>query len=338
MKKVLSVVLALAMCLGLFSACSQDESQSQSQSQAETGATFAIAGLKGPTTMGMVKLMDDAEKNNADSAYTGNKYNVSMYGTANEVMPLLIQGRLDVAALPANVAATLYRKTEGEVQIAAVNTLGVLYMVQTGDSVQTIADLKGKTIYTTGKGTTPEYTLRYILQENGIDPDKDVTIEYKSEATEVGSLLAAADGDMIAMLPQPYVTAVMAQNENIKIALDMTEEWSKVSDEDLVTGVLVARKSFIEENKAAFDKFLENYAASTQYVNENVQAAAELVAKYEIIAKRPLAQKAIPMCNITYVSGREMKDMVGSYLNVLFDRNPESVGGSIPDEAFYYMG
>lgn len=334
MKKVLSVVLALVMCLGLFSACSQDESQSQ----AETGAAFAIAGLKGPTTMGMVKLMDDAEKNNADSAYTGNKYNVSMYGTANEVMPLLIQGRLDVAALPANVAATLYRKTEGEVQIAAVNTLGVLYMVQTGDSVQTIADLKGKTIYTTGKGTTPEYTLRYILQENGIDPDKDVTIEYKSEATEVGSLLAAADGDMIAMLPQPYVTAVMAQNENIKIALDMTEEWSKVSDEDLVTGVLVARKSFIEENKAAFDKFLEDYAASTQHVNENVQAAAELVAKYEIIAKRPLAQKAIPMCNITYVSGREMKDMVVSYLNVLFDRNPESVGGSIPDEAFYYMG
>ena len=335
MKKVLSIVLAMVMSMSVFTACSSQPEVDETPAQA---ATFRIAGMKGPTTMGMTKLMKDAEANNADEAYTGNIYNVTMYGTAAEINPLLIQGELDVAAVPANVAATLYNKTAGDVQVVAVNTLGVLYMVQIGESVNSIADLKGKTIYTTGKGTTPEYTLRHILSENGINPDTDVTIEYKSEATEVGALLAAAEGDMVAMLPQPYVTAVMAQNANVKVCLDMTEEWSKVSDQQLITGTLVARKAFIEENKAAFDAFLADYAASTEYVTTNIDEAAAWVAEYGIVAKEPLAKKALPECNITCVTGEEMKTMVESYCAVLHAQNPASVGGNMPAADFYYVG
>ncbi|MBR5521158.1 MAG: ABC transporter substrate-binding protein [Oscillospiraceae bacterium] len=335
MKKIISLALAMAMCLSVFTACSQP---AEEQTPEVTAATYAIAGMKGPTTIGMTKLMKDAEANNADEAYTGNVYNVTMYGTAQEINPLLIQGQLDMAAVPANVAATLYAKTEGAVQVVAVNTLGVLYMVQTGDSVQSIADLKGKTIYTTGKGTTPEYTLRYILAENGIDPDKDVTIEYKSEATEVGALLAATDGEMVAMLPQPYVTAVMAQNDKVTVCLDMTEEWGKVSDQRLITGVMVARKEVIEANKDAFDQFLKDYTASAEYVVANVDEAAAWVTEYGIVAKEPLAKKAIPNCNITCVTGEEMKALVSNYCQVLFDRNPAAVGGAMPDDAFYYVG
>lgn len=332
MKKLLSIMLAAVMCLSVFTACSSKEDKTVQT------AEFRIAGMKGPTTMGMTKLMKDAEANNADSEYKGNIYNVTMYGTAAEINPLLIKGELDVAAVPANVAATLYNKTEGDIQVAAVNTLGVLYMVQKGESVGSVEDLKGKTIYTTGKGTTPEYTLRYILSENGIDPDKDVTIEFKSEATEVGALLAAAEGDMIAMLPQPYVTAVQAQNPDITVCLDMTEEWGKISDQQLITGVLVARKEFIENNKEAFDAFLEDYAASAAYVTENVDEAAAWVVEYGIIAKEPLAKKAIPQCNITCVQGEDMKALVSNYCSVLSGLNPEAVGGAMPDDAFYYVG
>lgn len=336
MKKTVSLLLAMALLIGALAGCSKRPASDVTET--DKTATFKIAGMTGPTTIGMVKLMDTAEENRLDEEYRGNVYDVSVYGTAQEITPLLIQGQLDVAAVPANLAATLYRKTEGEIQVAAVNTLGVLYVVQKGETVKTIEDLKGQTIYTTGKGTTPEYTLRHVLAENGIDPDNDVTIEFLSEATEVGARIAAADGDIIAMLPQPYVTAVTTQNPDVTVALDMTEEWAKVSDNNLVTGVLVVRKSFAEENKEAFGTFLADYKASTEYVNANVDDAAGLVVKYGIIAREPIAKKAIPRCNITYADGEGMKAMLESYLSVLFRQNPESVGGAMPDEAFYYMG
>lgn len=337
MKKIISLILALVMAGSMLTACSDSGSSQNSQNATKPPVTIEIAGLKGATTMGMVKLMSDAEAQAADGTSHQVRYNVTMYGTANEVMPLLMQGELDVAAIPANVAATLYNKTEGQIQVAAVNTLGVLYMVQIGDSVKSIEDLKGKTIYTTGMGTTPEYTLRYILTQNGIDPDKDVTIEFKSEATEVGSMLAAAEEDMIAMLPQPYVSAVMTQNDKVSVALDMTEEWRKVSDHDLVTGVLVVRKDFAAENGEAFAKFMEDYAASTAFVSQDLDRAARLVAKYEIVAKEPMAKKALPRCNIVCIQGEEMKAMLESYLTVLHGQNPASVGGNLPGEDFYFV-
>ena len=235
------------------------------------------------------------------------------------------------------LAGVLYNKTGGAVEVAAVNTLGVLYVVTTGDDITSVADLARKTIYTTGKGTTPEYVLNYVLTQNGLTPGEDVTIEYMSEATEVLAAMQASSGYPVAMLPQPYVTTAQMQMEGLKVALDMTEEWDKVSpDSALVTGVVVARKEFVEQNEAAFNEFLEDYKASTEFVNANVDEAAALVAGYEIVPKEPIAQKALPECNITFISGADMKAKVSGYLKVLYDQNPEAVGGTLPDDAFYY--
>lgn len=342
MKRVMSLGLSLALAISL-AACSGSVSEAVSSASAtaeptaapETEApvtTFRIAGLKGPTTMGMVKLMSDAE-----AGETHQDYQVTMYGAADEVVPLLVKGDIDLAAIPANLAANLYNQTEGKVQVAAINTLGVLYVVTTGDDVKSVEDLKGKTVYSTGKGTTPEYVLNYILKKNGIDPEKDLTVEYKSEATEVAAALQAADEGAIAVLPQPYVTAAQSQIEGLNVALNLTEEWNKVStDSDLVTGVLVASTEFIEQNEAAFEEFLKDYQASIEWVNSNTADAAELVANYGIVAKAPLAQKALPACNITYVHGAEMKTKLSGYLQVLFDQNPKAVGGAMPGDDFYY--
>lgn len=342
MKRVMSLGLSLALAISL-AACSGSVSEAVSSASATAGptaapeaeapvTTFRIAGLKGPTTMGMVKLMSDAE-----AGETHQDYQVTMYGAADEVVPLLVKGDIDLAAIPANLAANLYNQTEGKVQVAAINTLGVLYVVTTGDDVKSVEDLKGKTVYSTGKGTTPEYVLNYILKENGIDPEKDLTVEYKSEATEVAAALQAADEGAIAVLPQPYVTAAQSQIEGLNVALNLTEEWNKVStDSDLVTGVLVASTEFIEQNEAAFEEFLKDYQASIEWVNSNTADAAELVANYGIVAKAPLAQKALPACNITYVDGAEMKTKLSGYLQVLFDQNPKAVGGAMPGDDFYY--
>ena len=342
MKRVMSLGLSLALAISL-AACSGSVSEAVSSASATAEptavpeaeapvTTFRIAGLKGPTTMGMVKLMSDAE-----AGETHQDYQVTMYGAADEVVPLLVKGDIDLAAIPANLAANLYNQTEGKVQVTAINTLGVLYVVTTGDDVKSVEDLKGKTVYSTGKGTTPEYVLNYILKENGIDPEKDLTVEYKSEATEVAAALQAADEGAIAVLPQPYVTAVQSQIEGLNVALNLTEEWNKVStDSDLVTGVLVASTEFIEQNEAAFEEFLKDYQASIEWVNSNTADAAELVANYGIVAKAPLAQKALPACNITYVDGAEMKTKLSGYLQVLFDQNPKAVGGAMPGDDFYY--
>lgn len=291
-----------------------------------------IASLKGPTTIGMVKLMSDsaAEK-------TTNNYNVDIYATADEIVTKIVKGEIDIANVPCNLASVLYKKTEGAISVAAINTLGVLYVVESGDTIKTVADLKGKTIYSTGKGTTPEYILNYILKSNGIDTEKDVNIEYKSEATEVAAVMAD-DKNAIGVLPQPYVTVAQTKNADLKVALDLTSEWDKVStDSSCVTGVVIVRNEFLEANKDAFDSFLADFKSSTEYVNANVDEAAKLVGEYDIVAE-PVAKKAIPLCNIKYIDGSEMKTKISGYLSVLFDADPTSVGGTLPDDAFYYQG
>ena len=292
---------------------------------------ISVAVMKGPTAIGMVKLMEESEAGNA-----ANNYSFTIAGTADEISPLLIKGELQMAAVPCNLASVLYNKTEGKIQMLAINTLGVLYIVETGDTIQSVADLKGKTIFSTGKGTTPEYTLRYLLSAAGLDPDKDVTIEFKSEATEIAALLTDAD-DAVAMLPQPYVTTVMMNNDRVRIALDVTKEWESLTngDSSVVTGVIVAQKSFVEENKAAVDAFLAEYAESTLYANEQTESAAELVEKYGIF-KAAVAKKAIPYCNIVCIQGSDMETKAGAYLNTLYEQAPNAVGGKLPAADFYY--
>ena len=299
-----------------------------------TGETVRVGALKGPTAMGMVKLMDDAE-----AGTTVNQYEFTIAAAIDEITPKIVQGQFDIAAMPANVSSVLYNNTDGAVSVLAINTLGVIYIVETGDSVQSVADLKGKTIYASGKGATPEYALNYVLKENGIDPEKDVTIEYKSEHAECAAALAEAENG-IAMLPQPFVTTAQAKNDKIRIALDMTEEWDKVqSGEDksaLITGVVVVRNEFLQAHPDAVAAFMDEYKASTEYVTANVEDAAALIEKYDIVPAA-VAQKALPYCNITFIEGEEMKTQLGGYLNTLSEQNADAVGGTLPDEGFYYV-
>ena len=315
MKKLISLALALCLISALFLGCAKTDS-----------TTIRIAALKGPTGMGIVKLMGEEYKN----------YDISIESAPDAVSGKFINGELDVAAVPVNLASVLYNKTEGGIKLLDINTLGVLYVVETGESIQSVEDLKGKTIYSTGKGTTPEFALNYILRENGIDPETDVTIEYKSEATEVAAALAETD-DAIAVLPQPFVTTAMMQNDKLRIALSLTDEWDKLDNgSTLVTGVTIIRTDVLEENPAAVEKFLEEYEASINYTETNAEDAAKLIAQYEIVPKEPIALKALPGCNIHFIKGEEMKEKASGYLQVLFDADPKSVGGTLPDDAFYY--
>ena len=321
-KRILSALITLCLLALPFTAALAEDA-------AKT--TVRIGSLKGPTTMGVVKLMQDNE-----AGETANDYQFTVEATADAIAPLLLRGELDIALVPCNLASVLYAKSEGGVQVAAINTLGVLYVLEAGEEIQSVADLAGKTIYSTGKGNTPEMALNYVLKGNGLDPETDVNVEFKSEAAEVASAMLA-DAATVAVLPQPFVTAVLKQNENVRVALSLTEEWDKVSDGSaLITGVAVVRKAFAEENPEAVKAFLEEYAASTEYVNAHPDEAAEWIVELEIVAAAPIAQAAIPACNIVCITGEEMIQKISGYLQALYDQNPESVGGAVPDEAFYF--
>lgn len=330
MRKRLFAVLTIVLLTIMLAGC-QTSSPVKIEDEKETEAVdIRIGGLKGPTSMGMVRLMELAE-----AGEVANNYTFTISGSADEVTPKLIKGELDMAAVPANLASVLYNNTNGEVKLLAINTLGVNYIVNKGDEVQSFADLKGKTIYGTGKGSIPEYILRYLLSANGIDPDKDVKLEWKSEPTEIVALFSKLEKG-IALMPQPYVTVAQTQIEGLRIALDLTKEWRALSnDSTLITGVLVVRKDFAEKYPEQIATFLDEYQQSTEYVNAHIPEAAKLVEKYGIV-KAAVAEKAIPYCNIYYMDGTEMKTAMQGYLKVLYEQNPKAIGGKLPRDDFYY--
>ncbi len=289
-----------------------------------------IAAMKGPTALGMLKMME-----NAEAGTTANNYKFTIAGAADEITASIIKGDIPIAAVPCNLASVLYNKSKGGVTMLGINTLGVLYIVETGETVQSVEDLRGKTIYSTGKGTTPEYTLNWLLKSAGMEPGKDVTVEYKSEATEVAAILSQTE-NAVAMLPQPYVTTVLINNEKARIALDITKEWEALNEgSTVVTGVVVANTKYLTEHPDVVNAFMEEYAVSATYTVENVDAAAALSEKFDIF-KAPIAKKAIPYCNIVLIEGDEMKTKANAYLNVLFEQNPASVGGALPEDGFFY--
>ena len=330
-KKGLALCLALLMTASL-AACGggKEPPAPPQEDEAETPVTVRVAALKGPTAMGLVKVMHD----DPHSAL-GPSYEFTLAGSADEVTPALIQGELDAACVPANLASVLYNQTEGEIVTLAVNTLGVLYLVEKGNAVQSLADLKGKTIVAAGKGSTPEYALRYLLQENGIDPDGDVVIDWKSEHSECVAALASGAAT-IALLPQPFVTVAESKIEDLRMALDRNQEWDALDNgSGLITGVVVARKAFVEEHPTAVATFLDDYAASVDWVNENTAAAAAFIGEYGIV-DAAVAEKALPYCNIVCITGSEMKEKLSGYLQVLLEGNPKSVGNAVPEGGFYY--
>ena len=294
-----------------------------------------VLALKGPTAMGMVSLMDQADQ----GEITEETYDFQIVASPDEVSPAIAQGTADIAAVPANLASVLYQKTNGGVQVLTINTLGVLYLVENGDQVQSVSDLKGKTIYASGKGATPEYALNYILKENGLTPGEDVQIEWKSEHTECVAALAEHE-DAAALLPQPFVTTAQSKNDSLRVALDLTEEWDKIQKDNggnssLVTGVTVVRTEFAQEHPEIVEDFMERYQESVSYVNEHTEEAAKLIGDYDIVPEE-IAKKALPECNIVYIDGVEMKEKLSGYLEVLEQENPQAVGGTLPADEFYY--
>ena len=319
MKKTASLILALVLAFSA-SGCSEKKTEIGNE-------PVNITMLKGPTGIGAVKLMEESEKNETD----GN-YNINVSAAADDAMAKIISGEVDIAAVPTNIAPLIYNKTNGNIEVLAVNTLGVLYIVENGDSIHTIEDLEGKTIYSSGQGAVPEYVLNYLLEKNNVE---NVNIVYMTEHAEVAAALADGRAD-IALLPEPNVTAVIMKDSEIKIAVDINDEWKKTNGSELAMGCIVAGKEFIDENKEAVDIFLKEYSESIDYVNNNVSEAAELVEKYGIMASSDAAVKAIPNCNIVYKEKDEMKTMLESFYDLLYKANPKSVGGEIPDTELYY--
>lgn len=295
-------------------------------------AKLSVAALKGPTGMGLVQLMQADE--NGETAVD---YTITLASAPDEISGKLVTGEVDIAAAPINLAAALYNKTEGKVKLIAVNTLGVLYILENGNSIKSVADLKKVKLYATGQGATPEFVLNQLLEQNGVLGA--VEAEYMAEHTELAALLASGEGGVkVAMLPEPNVTIAMLKNKDLRIALDLTEEWNKVSGgTKLVQGCIVVRTDVLEQRPEAIAAFLEEYMASTAFTNEHVEEAAALMEAYGILPNAAAAKAAIPKCNIVCITGEEMRASASNMLQVLFRADPKSVGGKLPDDAFYFV-
>lgn len=341
--------LAVLLCSVLLCACalvgcaspatSEDSSTAQDNSGVAAPSSDAVevkvGSLKGPTSIGLVNFMERAEQ---ESASLQNSYDFSIVGTADELAPQLINGELDIALVPANLAATLYNRTQGEIIALDINTLGVLYVVSSDESLTSLEQLAGRTVLMTGKGTTPDYVMNFLLEQSGLSDD--VTLEFKSEATEVAAALAA-DPLAVAVLPEPYVTSVCTKNESLAPRISLTDAWAEATAQSgengqLVTGVTVARLAFANENPQVIEEFLEQQALSVTTALSDVDATAELVVKQGIVDNAAIAKNAIPRCNLVCIDGNEMEQALSGYLQVLFNKDPDSIGGSMPGADFYY--
>lgn len=319
LSSLLVAIMLVSLCL--LSGCGKKEES----------ARIRVGGLKGPTTIGLLSMMDKA-----NAGETKNEYEFTMVTKADELTAMMVKGDLDIALVPANVASILYQKTDGGVTVLDINTLGVLYIVTAREDITDIKSLEGKTICLTGKGTTPDFALQYLLTANGVSLDQ-VNLEYASEATEVAALLAQNE-EAVGLLPEPFVTVACAQNENLKVCLSLSGEWDEISQgtSRMVTGVTVVRNDFLKEHESAVKLFIEDHKASTEFTGEDVEKTAALCVEQGIIAKEPIAKKAIPNCNITCITGTTMKQALSGYLTVLYGLNPQSVGGILPGDDFYY--
>jgi NitT/TauT family transport system substrate-binding protein len=331
MKKIISLLLAVLMLACMFTGCANEETEAvETPEVTEEPTTIRVGAMTGPTSMGMVKLMDESD--NGESA---NKYEFTLQSEATAFVPALTKGEIDIAAVPANLASVIYNNTDGGIKVLSVCATGVLYIVERGDSIKSFADLAGKNIYATGEGATPEYSLRYLLKANGIDGDNAPTIQWCADTTEALSYISQ-DENAIAMLPQPFVTAAQSKVSDLKVALSLNDEWQKVNDgASMATGVVVVRTEFAEKYPQQLATFMEEYAASVKFVNENNDQASELIGNYEIV-KAPIALKALPYCNICCLTGDELKECLNAYLSALYEMNPQSVGGSLLDDGLYY--
>ncbi len=330
-KSVVSLLLVVALAFTL-AGCGTKEEPAADDSDELTPAEVNLYVLSGPTGIGAMNLWAAA-----DAGETANTYHITMPGANDEVVAALSNGQADIAAVATNLAATLYNKTDGGVTVLAVNTLGVLSLLGNGGEAASIADLAGRTIYAPGQGANPEYILRYVLRGNGLDPDRDVTLRFVGEGSELLTVWQT-DPEAVILAPQPVATSILMQNENARTLFDMTEEWDKVSggESTLMMGCVIVRNAFLQEHPDAVTLFLQEYAASIEKAQSDAAGTAALCEQYGLIPKVALAEKALPYCGLTFVTGAEMKAGLSGYLQVMFDADPRSVGGAMPDDGFYY--
>ncbi|NLN03503.1 MAG: ABC transporter substrate-binding protein [Clostridiaceae bacterium] len=315
-RKIVPLLIVLAVFM---TACTKADKQDKT--------TINVAALKGPTGMGMIKLINDAEKGS-----TKNEYNITLAGSPDEITGKIVSGEIQIAALPINLAANLYNKTNGKIQLLALNTLGVLYVLEKGEEINSVSDLEGRKIFATGQGATPEYVLDYILKKNNINAE----VEYKTEHSELAALALSGNADIV-MLPEPFVTNVLSKDAGFRIALDLTEEFEKVSEGTILSmGCIVVNKEFADKNRQAVNNFIDEYKASTEFVNNNISEASELIVKHGILASKELAEKAIPNCNIVCIDGSEMEQKIKGFYELLNEYNPNSIGGKLHGDDFYY--
>ncbi|MGE4215040.1 MAG: ABC transporter substrate-binding protein [Anaerotignaceae bacterium] len=357
MKRIFSIIIAVMLVFSAFTGCTKKETTpAANETQTETPAPeenaqaenedkaqepvkaekdeMKIALLKGPTAMGAVMLMDETE----NGKVFGN-YNFEVLTTPDEVSAKLISGEVDVAAVPVNLASVLYNKNEGEIQIAAINTLGILYILENGNTIQSLSDLSGKTIYATGQGAVPEYVLQYILLKNGVT---DCKVEFMQTHAELAAAVAAGEVE-IAMLPEPFASVAISKNSDVRVALDVAKCWDEYSYQEekvantLPMGCIVVRKEFVDAHEKEFSKFLDEYEYFIEVVNEDPENAAKYVVSYDIIDDEAVAASSIPNCNITFIDGSKMLRLVENFLNTMYEANPKAIGGTVPNEDFYYV-
>lgn len=314
MKKFLAILLSLIIIIGA-TACSKTK---------KTDVTVNIGVLKGPTGMSAAWLMDQN-----DQKLSANEYNFTVAGTPDAITGQLINGDMDIAALPTNAISALYNKTEGKISVLGVNALGVLYILENGNSINSVSDLAGKTVLASGKGSTAEYVLNYILEKNGVIAE----IVWAAEHSEAATLALKGDYDIV-MLPEPFVTNVTAKSDAFRVALDLTEEWEALGSGELTMGGIAVRTAFLEEHPDAVKAFVDEYGKSVAFTNAQPEDAAKLIAKYEIAAEE-VAKNAIPRCNIVWLHGKDYKAVLENFLGVVYDANPAGIGGKMPGDDFY---
>lgn len=351
MKKLLSIIIAVMLVISAFAGCTkkevtpsasetqteapaQDEKETENKAQEPANSGMKIALLKGPTAIGAVMLMNETE----NGKVFGN-YNFEVLTTPDEVTSKLISGEVDVAAVPVNLASAIYNKDKESVQIAAINTLGTLYILENGNAIQSLSDLSGKTIYSTGQGAVPEYVLQYVLNKKGIT---DCKVEFMQTHAELAAAVAAGKVQ-IAMLPEPFASVATSKNSDVRVALDVAKSWDEYSYQEenvantLPMGCIVVRKEYIDAHEKEFSKFLDEYDYFIEVANDDPENTARYVVSYGILDDEEVAAASIPNCNITFIEGSKMLRLVENFLNTMYEANPKAIGGAVPDENFYYV-
>ncbi len=336
MKRIISLTLAILMALSMsvsLLSCSDSGESETTVTEEDTApkdyTEIKVAVLNGTTGFGIAPLYSDIQKEKKMD-FTAS---IDFYADATLVSPLVIGGSVDIAAVPTNLAAVLYNKTEGAIEVLAVNTLGVLYLIENGETVNSLADLEGKTVYLPGSGSNPEYVLKTLLELSGLT-DK-VTLDYTYATPDELTAALASGKASLGVLPEPKVTAAMTKNASLRVSVDFSKEWKALTGTELVQGCIIARKEFLEAHPVAVDNFLKAYESSVNTLNSDPEAAARAVVEAGIAANEELVKRALPRCNVTYLVGDEMKNALNEFWGALYAQVPSSIGGALPDEKIF---